>query len=55
MRTVLDEKTLAFEAGYNAYQNGLHRSDNPYKKDATLRNSWFDGWDYANKCGGSCG
>ena len=53
MRTVLDQNTLAFEAGYDAFGNGISSNENPYPS-GSLRQSWTDGWEYARLCKGDC-
>lgn len=55
-RVVLDAATIAFEQGYQAFEAGEHRTENPYSAhtSAALRQSWFEGWDYGKLCGGTC-
>jgi ribosome modulation factor len=54
MRTVLDRNALVFEEGFKAYEAGTPRNLNPYSS-GELRSQWFDGWDHAQGCGGTCG
>lgn len=54
-RQVLSPVDVAFEQGYAAFENGVHRHANPYAKtQPDLRASWFAGWDRGAECGGTC-
>lgn len=53
MRTTLSAEGVAYEQGFSAFEDGIHRTANPYT-EAELRAAWFNGWDRAKECAGTC-
>ena len=54
LRTVLTGTDVAFEQGYQAYQNGNNINTNPYPFGSKESDAWRNGWLRGEECKGQC-